>query len=248
MKNKNNQSSSSTKWIIIVFILVIFCSIFITELMSRDTKKTNDLIAKEGERLILLTKNDCAKCEDMDKVLQQINTNDGIEVYSINIDELSKSDFNDLLKTSDLIDENVIPTVLHVSAGAVIGSYTASANYNSIIDFMYVYKPLTVSQYVELVKEDKEHYIYIGRPTCGYCVQSMPWSKRIARELSKDIYYINIDSESASDLELLAESTNDIYRGATPLFLVTKNNKIVRYVEGAKSYDDLNAFFNGTSN
>ena len=61
--------------------------------------------------------------------------------------------------------------------------------------------------------------------------------------MEKEVYYINIDEETSEDLEILADLTDDIYRGATPLFLVTKNGEIVDYKEGAGNYESLREFF-----
>ena len=255
MKNKKNKSNAGAIWSIVIFSFVIICSIFITEIMAAKDKEIENIsfdrykneLSGENEKLVLLTKNDCEKCDDMSIVLKDIKAEGATDVYSINVDDLSSKNLNALLESSDLIEEGVFPTVLHISAGGLIGSYKEDADYNDIIDFMYVLKPITVSQYIELAKEDVEHFVYIGRPTCSYCVQSLPWSKRISRDLDKDMYYIDIDEETEASLELLAETTEQIYKGSTPLFLITKNNKIVKYKEGAGSYSALSAFFNGTS-
>ena len=141
-----------------------------------------------------------------------------------------------------------MPTILHVSAGAIIGSYTKEADYDSVVSFTNVYKNIHVSDYIEMSKDDNTHFVYIGRPTCDYCLLSQPLTKRISYEMNKDIYYINIDNETSTDLKLLAEVTDGIYKGATPLFIIVKAGKIIDSQEGAGSYDMLSSFFKGGNN
>jgi predicted bacteriocin transport accessory protein len=253
MKNKNSKSSTSTKWIVIIFAAVLILSVVITEILAADDSKMNissyiKELSSENESLILLSNDKCTECNQINKVLEKIQTNEKISVYELNVEDLNKDDLDVLLKSSDLIDTDNLPMVLHMSAGAIIGAYTEEVNYDDLLAFAKVYKEITVKEYLELVKEDEENFIYIGRPTCGYCVKSQPLSKRISYEMNKDIYYINIDEETASDLKLLETETNGIYRGSTPLFMITKNGEIVNSQEGARSYTDLNSFFNGTNN
>lgn len=108
-----------------------------------------------------------------------------------------------------------------------------------------VIKSITVSQFIEMKKQATKNYIYVGRPTCGYCVQSEPWTKKIAANAKITVYYVNIDNETTSSLSTLATATDGLYDGSTPLFLVMENNKILGSKIGAGSYEDLNAFFQG---
>lgn len=253
MFNKKNNNNSSSKWIIAIFVAVLICSIFITEIMASKEKQVEEIgvnrfineLSGDNEKLVFIKGNDCNKCEDMTKVLERVKAIGLLDVFTINIDKLSNSDYKKLLSSTDLIDESKLPSVLHISAGTIIGNYTGEASYNKLMTFTDVYKAITVKQYIDLVKEDAEHFIYIGRPTCSYCVQSEPWSKRIIKEMKKDLYYINIDEETETDLKLLEETTGGIYKGSTPLFLITKNNKIEKYKEGAGTYDALKEFFTG---
>lgn len=254
MFNKKNNNSSNSKWIIIIFSVVLICSIFVTEIMASKEKQIEEIgvnrfineLSGDNEKLVYIKENDCDKCEDMTKVLERVKSIGLFEVFTINIDKLSNNDYEKLLSSTDLIDESKIPSVLHISAGGIIGNYTGEASYNKLMAFTDIFEEITVKQYIELAKEDIEHFIYIGRPTCSYCVQSEPWSKRIIKEMEKTLYYVNIDEETETDLKLLEETTNGIYKGSTPLFLITKNNKIVKYKEGAGTYTALKEFFNGT--
>lgn len=244
------KKSMSSRIIVGIFATVFILSIFITEIMAANgnqiqsidmTSYKSNLEAGE-ESLVLLTKNDCTKCDTMLETLKDIK-NDGLNVYTINVDELSEGSLDDLLDSSDLINDKDLPSVIHLSAGAVIGTYTGEANYNDIMSFYKSFDVINVAKFLEMYKEDQEYFVYVGRPTCGYCVQSEPLTKRVAYELNKEIYHINIDEETSSDLQKLAEATEGVYKGATPLFMVVKNGKVVDYKEGAGSYSELLSFF-----
>ncbi|MFA5409552.1 MAG: glutaredoxin family protein [Bacilli bacterium] len=247
MSTKKEKNNNGSRWIILIIVLVFVSSIVINEIMAVKNQSIENIMASDGEKLVLLTKDNCLECDKMKTVLENIHTEKGMEIDTVNVDKLSDNALDELLSYSDLIDTKVLPAVLHISLGTVIGSYTGEADYDMVMNFTFVFKQITVSQYIELAGESEEHFIYIGRPTCGYCVQSTPWSKLISYQLDKDIYYINIDEETDSDLKLLAEKTNDVYSGATPLFLVVKDNTIIRYKEGAGSYTALSVFFQETS-
>ncbi|HHT38722.1 MAG TPA: thioredoxin family protein [Mollicutes bacterium] len=137
-------------------------------------------------------------------------------------------------------NKNLGPIIAIVAfVAVVICSIVITQKLSPSVDF----NKIKVSEFADIIKEEEVHFIYIGRPTCGYCVQSEPWTKRISSEMEKEVYYINIDEETSEDLEILADLTDDIYRGATPLFLVTKNGEIVDYKEGAGNYESLREFF-----
>jgi predicted bacteriocin transport accessory protein len=253
MKIKEKNSNTGTKWIILVFVLVLISSIVITEIINNYNKRVQEIsvsqltseVATQNEKLVLLTKNDCPKCDEMKKVIEQFKA-EGMTAYTINVDKLSNSDQDKLIAKSSLIKTNELPSVLHISGGEIIGNYTGNANYDDISDFMAVFKKITVAQYLDLAKENVDHYIYIGRPTCPHCVNIMPVLKRIAYDTGKDIYYINTDAETSNGLQTLASATQ-VYDGSTPLFMVVKNNTVLRNQAGEDTYDNLKAFFEGSN-
>ena len=134
-------------------------------------------------------------------------------------------------------NKNLGPIIAIVAfVAVVICSIVITQKLSPSVDF----NKIKVSEFADIIKEEEVHFIYIGRPTCGYCVQSEPWTA-FSSEMEKEVYYINIDEETSEDLEIY-RSYDDIYRGATPLFLVTKM-VIVDYKEGAGNYESLREFF-----
>ena len=246
MKKKKN-----TKWIVIGAIAIVFiCSIVINELVMASLWKVtsidvDDYLARlttGEEMLVLLTEDKCSKCDDMMDVLTKVKK-DNIPAYMINIDELSTEEMEKLTESSSLINEDVMPSILHLSAGNVIGNYTGKANYNDIVSFWEVFDKINITEFESIYAKDEESYIYIGRPTCSACVASAPWAKRIASEMEKTIYYINTDEVMTSDLQKIATLTEGAFKGSTPTYIKVKNGKVIKSKEGAGSYTDLSEFF-----
>ena len=106
------------------------------------------------------------------------------------------------------------------------------------------------AQDLKKLSKDKTILVYIGRSTCGYCVQFVPVLKEVQEKHSYTTYYIDIakildytggtgalDKEADEIMQKFAtsDSQKDVMKdwGATPMTLVIKNNKIVDSLVGA---------------
>ena len=111
---------------------------------------------------------------------------------------------------------------------------------------------LTISPERDLKKlsKGKTILVYIGRSTCGYCVQFVPVLKEVQEKHSYKTYYIDIakildytggsgalDNEANNIMSKFAanEANKNVMDdwGATPMTLVIKDNKIVDALVGA---------------
>ena len=110
-----------------------------------------------------------------------------------------------------------------------------------------------VSEFKEIKAQDikkeskgKNILIYVGRSTCGYCVQYVPVLKEVQSKHKYKTYYIDIakilNFESSTG-GILDDEANNIMQnldkefmkenwGATPLTLVVKDSKIVDSIVG----------------
>ena len=105
------------------------------------------------------------------------------------------------------------------------------------------------AQDIEDLSKGKTILVYIGRSTCGYCVQFVPVLKEVQEKHSYTTYYIDIakildytnggtlDEKANKIMQNLAttEEQKDVMNdwGATPMTLVIKNNKVVDSLVGA---------------
>lgn len=111
------------------------------------------------------------------------------------------------------------------------------------------------AQDLKKTSKDKTILVYIGRATCGYCVQFVPVLKEVQDKYSYTTYYIDIakildytnggtlDEEADKIMQDFATSDEqkDVMNdwGATPMTLVIKNNKIVDSLVGAADASTL---------
>lgn len=138
----------------------------------------------------------------------------------------------------------------------VLADGTSSSNSNTNgepTESSEVASDYDVSEFKEIKAQDiakeskgKNIIIYVGRSTCGYCVQYVPILKEVQGKYNYKTYYIDIakilDFESSTG-GILDEDANDIMQkidkdfmkenwGATPLTLVVKDSKLVDSIVG----------------
>lgn len=138
----------------------------------------------------------------------------------------------------------------------VLADGTSSSNSNTNdepAESSEVASDYDVSEFKEIKAQDiakeskgKNILIYVGRSTCGYCVQYVPILKEVQGKYKYTTYYIDIakilDFESSTG-GILDEDANDIMQkidkefmkenwGATPLTLVVKDSKLVDSIVG----------------
>ena len=134
------------------------------------------------------------------------------------------------------------------------GTNSSNSNTNSEpTESSEVASDYDVSEFKEIKAQDiakeskgKNIIIYVGRSTCGYCVQYIPILKEVQGKYKYKTYYIDIakilDFESSTG-GILDEDANDIMQkidkefmkenwGATPLTLVVKDSKLVDSIVG----------------
>ena len=118
------------------------------------------------------------------------------------------------------------------------------------------------TEFLATVKDTDLQVIYLGRSTCGYCVQFLPTMKQAQEEYGYTTNYVDITAvdTSSSDYTKMTTMINnmtatfnkehsltgdDAYEylyGYTPMFLITKNNKIVDVWVGYSDYDTFAAW------
>lgn len=109
------------------------------------------------------------------------------------------------------------------------------------------FKEITASE-IETESKGKTILLYIGRSTCGYCVQFVPILTEVQNKHDYTTYYLDIAKiydyqngvvlDSASESVMLNLKTSDSQKGimknfgSTPMTLVIKNGKVVDSIVG----------------
>lgn len=105
---------------------------------------------------------------------------------------------------------------------------------------------------VDAFKSKDLKVIYMGRATCGYCVQFLPNLQKAQKEYDYETLYLDISEVDEKGQEKIIELDKDFFDenyGATPTVLLVKDNKIVDSHIGYSEYDDYASFLekNGIS-
>ena len=143
----------------------------------------------------------------------------------------------------------IVFLVLAVILGAV-GISNINHEVKSVIDSSITlenagFNEVTIDEYLDLIKEDKQNIILVARPTCGYCEKFTPILKKAKDDMKLTINYINTDNFSTEDWESF-EASLDYYSNnewGTPLVLITKNGEVVADNGGYVELDAIKSFF-----
>lgn len=60
---------------------------------------------------------------------------------------------------------------------------------------------ITTNEYRELLNNNQEKFIYIGRPTCPSCQKEMTVLKELLNDMDVKAYYFNTDKAKKKDLD-----------------------------------------------
>ena len=103
------------------------------------------------------------------------------------------------------------------------------------------FNEMTVDEFLTKMKEGGTEVLYVGRPSCGYCVQFVPIMKEAQKDLGFKHNYIDLEKISSEDSVKLTELDSYIEDnfGFTPMVLVFKDGK---FVNGTVGYTELGSY------
>ena len=139
-----------------------------------------------------------------------------------------------------LINTVVLIAVNGNSNNASSEEETETAEYD-----VSMFTSITADEFVEAFKSDDLKVIYMGRETCGYCVQFLPNLQKAQEEYGYETLYLDITTVDSNAQEKIVNLDKDFfeeYYGSTPTVLLVKNNKIVDSHIGYSEYDDYAEF------
>ena len=117
-------------------------------------------------------------------------------------------------------------------------------NQNKFID-------IDIDEYLDILKDNKAHIVYIARPSCSYCQLETPILTDIVRNNNLKVYYLNTEGfydatimDYTEDGYKLINSLDVFSEGiSTPNTLIVKNNKVIDGVYGYVSKSELEDLF-----
>lgn len=102
---------------------------------------------------------------------------------------------------------------------------------------------ITDSEYYDLKSSSDMNIIYIARPTCGYCTLESPVFYNVLYKYNLTAYYLNTDSLTQSEYQTFIDSDSNLTNLGTPTIIVTKDNIIIKMLEGLTGSADIISTF-----
>lgn len=253
-------------YIIALILIVVGISMFIsnndkgesTNVLNTVTySKYNSLVNSNEVSYVYIGRPTCSICQQFEPILNTFAKENNIEVNYLNIDTISSTEYEGLNEqlTAKLGEDwgGSTPTMVTVENGSIVNikvGHDVSVGDSDLISYFGISTgesttliSITMDEFQSIIKESKDNVIMIGRPTCSYCVQTIPVLEQIASEKNIDIYYLNIDNITAEEYASLGETFDELKSFGTPFILITNNNRLISYQEGYLPYGDMKAFF-----
>lgn len=137
----------------------------------------------------------------------------------------------------------VVNTTLLVMNGV---STTKKVNEEKSEDIEYdvsMFKSITADTLEDAVADDKAKIVYIGRSTCGFCVQFLPVLQKAQAEYGYETLYLDITTvktQEQQDKILAFDNDSEFLKknfGGTPMVLIMKSGELVGTWMGYAEYD-----------
>lgn len=152
------------------------------------------------------------------------------------------------MKKSDFI---LIGAVLLI---IVIAVFSSKGN----VELEEVNYPLTLSgeagmhqisydEYAQKVENKEAFIIIIERTGCGYCEQYMPIVTEVAKEKKIPVYYIDTDTLTAEEMNLLSTKNNYLKKNkwGTPTTLFMLGDRVLDSIGGYVEKESVLSFLDG---
>lgn len=230
--------------IVIVVILLAYVISVITNkkdplIKNISFEDYNEVIKKNDTNIIYIADSSKKVTRENYDILKTLS-----ETYYLNINYLDykekAEEYKAFLK-NEQIDAKENQMLLVVKDNKLLGKLEGSNNIETILNFIDDYVKIvnrdliniTVSEYLELIKDDELKLVYLARPTCQYCVMMTPILKGVMEEYKFNVYYINTDLMSEEDYEKLTQTAEELSEGfGTPTLIYTKDGTFIDHIEG----------------
>lgn len=151
-------------------------------------------------------------------------------------------------------------TVLLFRGGTSTNSTSEEETYD-----VSMFNKIDGTEFLKVIKNSKTQVIYLGRPSCDYCVQFLPTLQEAQTKLKYTTNYVDISDKTVSEssgytemvekIDALTDKFNkdhnltgdNAYKylyGITPLIVLAKDGKIVDVWLGAADYDTFTEWLN----
>ena len=132
------------------------------------------------------------------------------------------------------------------------GTSTNQGNNDQEYD-VSMFTEITAEELINLYNGEEKALIYIGRPTCGYCVAFLPALQQAQEEFGYKTYYYDLDTVTDEAYANITGLNNFMAEnfGYTPMVIVVQNGQILSADEsgegwvGYAEYDSFKSWLQG---
>jgi len=168
-------------------------------------------------------------------------------------EEVNTTEIKDLLKKIltcsyiiiVLLAVNTVISLTHSNISNESSDNTEQTEENIEYD-VSMFDTVNADKVVDLYKSKNTQVIYIGRSTCGYCVQFLPILQQAQKDYGYKTKYLDITTvNEAGQQAILAKDNSEGFLannfGSTPMVILVKDGKLV---DGWVGYAEYDAFAN----
>ena len=224
---------------VVIIIVLVFCLSFFASAKESVETISYDEYEKliKGEAFIYFGS------EEEKEVLKSFADKNDIEISILNPEELSKSE----IKSSGLKEGNIYlykdgKEVYKYSGNITESDLTKDFKEEGLIAKEYV--QITLDEYLDIIKKDGYHLMFIGSDSCSYCDMFKESINESLKDNNYNVYYLNIQDVSQEEVSKLYET--DSYfteeEWGTPLTFLYKDGKRIDVLNGYVETSELNKF------
>lgn len=139
-------------------------------------------------------------------------------------------------------------TILLVKDGSTKANATSNNTEENAEYDVSMFTSVTADTLGDAVSSDTAKIVYIGRSTCGYCVQFLPILQQAQTDYGYETLYLDITTVTTTEQQdkILAFDNDEEFLkenfGGTPMVLLMKNGKLVDTWIGYAEYSEYSAW------
>lgn len=139
-------------------------------------------------------------------------------------------------------------TILLVKDGSTKANTTSNKTEENAEYDVSMFTSVTADTLGDAVSSDTAKIVYIGRSTCGYCVQFLPILQQAQTDYGYETLYLDITTVTTTEQQdkILAFDNDEGFLkenfGGTPMVLLMKNGKLVDTWIGYAEYSEYSAW------
>ena len=152
------------------------------------------------------------------------------------------------MKKSDLILVGVVLAIIGLAMFSSKGTKAEEAvEYPLTLAGEVGLHQITYAEYESKVENGDAFIVIIERAGCSYCIQYMPIVEEVAKEKKIPLYYIDTDTLSQEEFNLLGSTNSYLKRNnwGTPTTLFMLGDRVLDNIPGYVDKDGVLSFLDG---